>query len=52
MMAPVEFVEGRPVSVQLPDVVEVRIADTAPPAHQQQGMVWRLWCRSSSKART
>ncbi len=31
----VEFVEDRPVSVLLPDMVEVRVADTAPPAHQQ-----------------
>ena len=31
----VEFVEGRPVSVVFPDVLEVKIADTAPPTHQQ-----------------
>lgn len=36
MRLAVEFVEGRPVSVLFPDIVEVRIADTAPPAHQQQ----------------
>jgi elongation factor P len=32
----VEFVEGRPVSVLFPDVLEMRIAETAPPIHQQQ----------------
>lgn len=31
----VEFVEARPVSVGFPDVLEVKIADTAPPTHQQ-----------------
>ncbi len=32
----VEFVEGRPISVLFPDVLEVKIADTAPALHQQQ----------------
>ncbi|HZU27441.1 MAG TPA: hypothetical protein VFA04_18075 [Bryobacteraceae bacterium] len=32
----VEFVEDQPVNVQFPDMLEVRIADTAPAAHQQQ----------------
>jgi len=31
----VEFVEGRPVGVLFPDNLEVVIADTAPPIHQQ-----------------
>ena len=31
----IESIEGRPVNVLLPDVVEVKIADTAPPTHQQ-----------------
>lgn len=31
----VEFVEGRPVGVLFPEVLEVKIADTAPPMHQQ-----------------
>jgi elongation factor P len=31
----VEFLEDRPVSVGFPDVLEVKIADTAPPMHQQ-----------------
>ncbi|HYM09539.1 MAG TPA: hypothetical protein VEU62_02340, partial [Bryobacterales bacterium] len=36
MRLPVEFVEGRPVSVLFPDILEIRVADTAPPVHQQQ----------------
>lgn len=31
-----EFVGGRPISVLFPDVLEVKIAATDPPAHQQQ----------------
>jgi len=38
---PVEFIEGRPVSVTFPDVVEARIADTAPPVHAQQDNTWK-----------
>jgi len=36
MKLAVEFAGSRPVSVLLPDVLEVRIADTAPATHQQQ----------------
>ena len=32
----VEFVEGRAVGVTFPDSLEMTIADTAPPIHQQQ----------------
>jgi elongation factor P len=35
MKLSVEFLEGRPVSVLFPDVLEVKIVDTAPPIHQQ-----------------
>ena len=35
MKLSVEFVEGRPIGVLFPDVLEVKIADTAPPMHQQ-----------------
>lgn len=35
MRLSVEFVEGRAIGVAFPDVLEVRIADTAPPTHQQ-----------------
>jgi len=32
----VEFLEGRPVSVLFPGVLEVKILDTSPPVHHQQ----------------
>jgi len=35
MRLSIEFLEDRPVSVLFPDVLEVKIADTAPPSHQQ-----------------
>jgi elongation factor P len=35
MQLGVEFVEARPVHVLFPDILEVRIADTAPSMHQQ-----------------
>jgi elongation factor P len=41
-MVPVEFVEGRPVGILFPDIVEAKVADTAPPAHAQGGSnVWK-----------
>lgn len=41
MRLTVEFVEGVPVSVQFPDILEVRVAETAPPVHQQVDNVWK-----------
>ncbi len=41
MRLAVEFVEGQPVSVEFPDVLEVRVADTAPPSHTQVDSVWK-----------
>ena len=41
MTLPIEFVEGRPVSVVFPEILEVKIADTAPPAHQQTDGPWK-----------
>lgn len=41
MRLQVEFVEGQPVSVLFPDIIEVRIADTAPPTHAQQDSTWK-----------
>jgi elongation factor P len=41
MQVPVEFVEDRPVSILLPDILEVRIVTTAPPAHGQQDNTWK-----------
>lgn len=36
MKVTVEFVESKPVGVLFPDALEVTIAETAPPMHQQQ----------------
>jgi len=41
MRLAVEFIEGQPVSVLFPDIIDVRIADTAPPIHQQQDNTWK-----------
>ena len=41
MQLPVEFVEGQPVSVVFPGIIEMRIAETAPPAHGQQDNTWK-----------
>jgi elongation factor P len=41
MRVTVEFLEERPISVQVPDVLEVRIADTAPAMHNQQDSTWK-----------
>jgi len=38
---PVEFFEGRPIQAIVPDIVEARIAQTAPPAHSQQDSAWK-----------
>ena len=35
MRIAIEFLDGRPVNVLFPGFLEVRIADTAPPLHQQ-----------------
>jgi len=32
---PLEFFKGRPISAVLPDIVEARVVDTAPPSHSQ-----------------
>jgi elongation factor P len=41
MRLPVEFAEGNPINVVFPDIVELRIKQTAPPAHQQQDNTWK-----------
>jgi elongation factor P len=41
MRVPVEFLDDRPVAVQMPDILEVKIADTAPPLHNQQDSTWK-----------
>jgi len=41
MKLPVEFVQDRPVSVDFPEILEVRVEDTAPPAHAQADSAWK-----------
>ena len=41
MRVPVEFFEGKPISVILPNVVEARVARTAPAAHAHQDNAWK-----------
>lgn len=42
MTVPVEFCDGRPIGVNLPEIVEVRVASTAAPVHTQgQDSVWK-----------
>lgn len=38
---PVEFFDGKPISVTFPEFVELRVADTAAPAHGQQDSTWK-----------
>ena len=38
---PVEFFEGRPIHAMLPDIVEARVVQTAPPSHSQQDSAWK-----------
>ncbi len=41
MQLPVESIEGQPVSVEFPEFIEVKIADTAPPSHGQTDAAWK-----------
>jgi elongation factor P len=41
MRLPIDFIDGAPVSVQFPDIVEVLVADTAPPAHAHEDSTWK-----------
>ena len=41
MQVPVEVVDGTPTSVMFPEFLELTIADTAPPIHQQQDSTWK-----------
>ncbi|MGP8246101.1 MAG: hypothetical protein ACLQVN_16475 [Bryobacteraceae bacterium] len=42
MKLPVEFVSGQPVQVLFPDMIEVKISDTAPATHQQADSAFKL----------
>ncbi|MFB3813654.1 MAG: elongation factor P [Terriglobales bacterium] len=41
MKLPVEFFDGQPISIVFPDTVEVRVSETAPPAHAGQDTTWK-----------
>lgn len=41
MVVPVEFYNGQPVSVVLPETVDLEVQATTPPAHQQQDSVYK-----------
>ena len=41
MQVPIEFFEGEPISVVLPEIAEARVADTALPSHSQQDSAWK-----------
>ena len=41
MELPVEFFEGKPVSVVLPQIVEAKVETTAPPIHAQQDSAFK-----------
>jgi len=42
MVVPVEFVDGRPIGIVFPDIVEVKVTETAPPVHAQGATnVWK-----------
>jgi elongation factor P len=41
MQIPVEFVEGQPISAVFPDVLEIKVAETAPPSHGQADSTWK-----------
>ena len=41
MKLPVEFYDGQPVSLVFPEIVEARIADTAPAVHSGQDNTWK-----------
>jgi elongation factor P len=42
MTLPVEFFDGRPMSIVFPDIVDIRVAETAAPVHTQgNDNVWK-----------
>jgi elongation factor P len=41
MHLPVESLEGEPLAVIFPETAEIRVVDTAPPAHAQQETAWK-----------
>ena len=41
MHVPIEFFDGEPISVVLPDVFEARVVNTAIPSHSPQDSAWK-----------
>lgn len=41
MQVPMEFFEGQPITIVLPDILEARVATTAPALHAQQDSAWK-----------
>ena len=41
MHVPIEFFDGEPISVVLPDVFEARVVNTAMPSHSSQDGAWK-----------
>jgi elongation factor P len=41
MQLPVEFFEGKAISVVLPEIVEAKVTKTTPPVHAQQESAWK-----------
>jgi elongation factor P len=41
MRLPVEFFDGRPISLVFPPTVDLRVAETASPVHSQQDSTWK-----------
>jgi elongation factor P len=41
MQVPVEFFAGEPLTVILPETVDIRVTETTPPAHAQQETTWK-----------
>jgi len=40
-LVPLEFFAGKPISALLPDIMEARVVQTAPPSHSQQDSAWK-----------
>jgi elongation factor P len=41
MRVQIEFIDGQPVSVQLPEFIDVQVRDTPPPMHNTQDSTWK-----------
>jgi elongation factor P len=41
MMIPLEFADGHAIGIVFPEIVELKVVETAPPAHAQGTSVWK-----------